>query len=74
MPVVSQNPRDLALVVHSTMRAFSMPTKQTTPLQQAAEAFYLDCEIWQLTPATLTWYRKYVGALSSRCVEAATTR
>jgi len=40
-----------------------MPTKQATQLQRAAESFYLDCEIRHLTPATLIWYRKYVGAL-----------
>ena len=40
-----------------------MPKEQTTQLQQAAESFYLDCEIRHLTPVTLIWYRKYVGAL-----------
>ena len=50
-----------------------MSKEQATQLQQAAESFYLDCEIRHLTPATLIWYRKYVGALPSRCVEAAKT-
>ena len=40
-----------------------MSKEQATQLQQAAESFYLDCEIRHLTPATLIWYRKYVGAL-----------
>ena len=51
-----------------------MPKEQATQLQRAAQSFYLDCEIRQLTPATLLiWYRKYVGALPSRWVEAAKT-
>ena len=40
-----------------------MPSNQTTSLQRAAEAFYLDREAQHLTPATLLWYRRYVGAL-----------
>ena len=37
----------------------------TTPsqLERAARAFYLDRQAARRTPATLTWYRKYVGAL-----------
>ncbi len=44
-----------------------MPTKQTTAenltLVLAAESFYLDRESARCTPATLRWYRKYIGAL-----------
>ena len=50
-----------------------MPKEQATQLERAAQSFYLDCEIRHLTPATLIWYRKCVGALPSRCVEAAKT-
>ena len=50
-----------------------MPKEQTTQLQQAAESFYLDCEIRHLTPVTLIWYRKYVGALVTWLQDRGTT-
>ena len=39
--------------------------QDTTPsqLERAARAFYLDREAARRTPATLTWYRKCIGAL-----------
>ena len=41
-----------------------MSTNHTTSqLQRAAEALLLDREAQHLTPATLTWYRRYLGAL-----------
>ena len=40
-----------------------MPKQQATQLERAAQSFYLDCEVRQLTPSTVLWYRKYVGAL-----------
>jgi hypothetical protein len=44
-----------------------MPDRQTTgsilSLERAAQSFYLYCDAAHCTPATLRWYRKYVGAL-----------
>jgi len=41
-----------------------MSTDQTTSqLERAVEAFLLDREAQNLTPATLIWYQRYVGAL-----------
>lgn len=44
-----------------------MSAKQTITAQltlaQAAESFYLDRDAAHCTPATLKWYRKYLGAL-----------